>query len=153
MANNPMFPFDPAAMTEFFKAADPSKFMSMPKVPGIDPSEFMDTQKKNMDAFVSANKAAADAYQDLFRKQVEIFQSTLEEAQKHVSDVPPSDVSAEAAQKHMSYAQEAVNTAMAHMNDFAEEARKANSEAFETVQKRAAESAQELQKLAEKLKP
>ena len=151
MATFPTFPFDPSALSDFFKAADPTKFLSTPNVPGVDPTELMDTQKKNMDAFVEANRAAAEAYQDLFQKQVTIFQNSLAEAQKHLADVPPSDMSPEAAQKHMAYAQEAMSAAMNHMNSFAAEARKANAEAFEAVQKRAEASAAEFRDMASKL--
>lgn len=149
MAKTSPFLFDPSAFSDFFNASDFSKFMQMPDMPtSMNPAALIEFQKKNMDAFVSANKAAADAYQDLFKKQVEVFQATMDEARKHAESVPPADMSPDAAKKRMDYAQATMKAAMDNMTALAEETRKANADAFKTVQTRVQASIEELSKLS-----
>ena len=78
------YSFDVEKMTEFFKQNDFTKQFAGMKMPGFDGEAMMAAQKKNMDALVEANKAAAAGYQDLFKKQVAIFEETMAEAQKHM---------------------------------------------------------------------
>ena len=74
------FSFDAEKMTEFFKQNDFTKQLASLKMPGIDPEALVKAQQKNMDALVEANKAAAAGYQDLFKKQIAIFEETMAEA-------------------------------------------------------------------------
>ena len=78
------FSFDPEKLTEFFKQNDFTKHLTQMRVPGVDPEALMTAQKKNMDALVEANKAAAAGYQDLFKRQMSIFEETMAEAQAHL---------------------------------------------------------------------
>ena len=84
------FSFDVEKMTEFFKQNDFTKHLASMKLPGVDAEALMAAQQKNMDALVEANKAAAAGYQDLFKKQVAIFEETMAEAQKQMkASTPP----------------------------------------------------------------
>jgi hypothetical protein len=71
------FSFDVEKMTEFFKQNDFTKHLANLKMPGMDADAMMKSQQKNMDALVEANKAAAAGYQDLFKKQIAIFEETM----------------------------------------------------------------------------
>jgi len=145
------FPFDNAAFAEFWNPANFAKMFSEHKMPEFDTKALMDTQKKNMDALVTANKAAADAYQDLFKKQLDIFESTVAEARKQVSNFDASNMTPEGAKAQAELAQVAVEKAMANMKMLAEEAQKANTDAYTKVSARVEASAQEFAALAQKL--
>ena len=63
---------------------DRGHFYAPTVLSGVDPDALMKAQQKNMDALVAANKAAAAGYQDLFKKQMAIFEETMAEAQKQM---------------------------------------------------------------------
>lgn len=151
MSNPKTFPFDVEQMTEFFKGNDFIKAFATPKIPDFDTDALLDAQKKNMDALVKANKAAAAGYQELHAKQVEVFEATLAEAQKQISAFDPASMNADAAQAQGEVAKAAFEKALENMTALAEGAKKANSDAFEVVSDRIQDSVAELQEMAKKL--
>lgn len=145
------FAFDPEKMSEFFKQNDFTKQFSNFKLPGFDAESIMGAQKKNMDALVEANKAAAAGYQDLFKKQVAVFEETMAEAQKHLKSFDATKLDAESAKAQGELAKAAFEKALANMKDLAESAQKANAEAYEIVSARVKEGMTELRDLAAKV--
>ena len=145
------FPFDNTAFADYWNPANFAKMFSGQQMPEFDTKGLMATQKKNMDALVAANKAAADAYQDLFKKQLEIFENTVAEASKQVSNFDASDMTPEGAKAKAELAQVAVEKAMNNMKVFAEEAQKANTDAYAKVSARVEASAQEFAAMAKKM--
>ena len=142
------FPFDLEQMTEFFKANDFTKAFAAPTMPGIDADAILAAQKKNMATLVAANKAAAVGYQDLFAKQVEVFEATLAEAQKQIADFDPSKVDADSATAQGEVAKVAFDKALGNMTALAEGAQKANADAFEVVSAGIKDSVNDLQDIA-----
>ena len=110
----------------------------------------MAAQQKNMDALVEANKAAAAGYQDLFKKQMAIFEETMAEAQKHLKSFDATKLDAETAKAQAELAKAAFEKALANMQALAESAQKANAEAYEIVSARIKESLAELRDMATK---
>ncbi len=149
MAKMPEFPFDPAQIASFFQENDLSKYFPQAKMPEMDPAALMETQKKNMDALVEANKAAASGYQDLFKKQMSVFEETMEEARKQAATLDGT-MSPDVAQKQTDYAKAAFEKAIENMTMLAQEAQKANSTAYSAVSERLEESMKEMQDLARK---
>ena len=119
------FSFDVEKMTEFFKQNDFTKHLSGLKMPGIDTEALMQAQKKNMDALVEANKAAAAGYQDLFKKQMSIFEETMAEAQKQMKGFDATKLDADKAKAQGALAKAAFEKALANMQALAESAQKA----------------------------
>ncbi len=146
------FSFDVEKMTEFFKQNDFTKHLSGLKMPGIDTDALMQAQKKNMDALVEANKAAAAGYQDLFKKQMSIFEETMAEAQKQMKGFDATKLDADKAKAQGALAKAAFEKALANMQALAESAQKANSDAYEIVAARIKESIGELRDMATKAK-
>ena len=144
------FPFDLEQMTEFFKANDFTKAFSAPKLPEVDADSILAAQKKNMESLVAANKAAAAGYQNLFAKQVEVFEATLAEAQKQIADFDPSKMDAESAAAQGEVAKAAFDKALGNMTALAEGAQKANADAFEVVSASIKDSVAELQEMSTK---
>ncbi len=143
------YPFNTEQLADFFKANDFTKAFTAPKMPGVDADAILAAQKKNMDALVEANKAAAAGYQDLFEKQVKVFEETLAEAQKKIAEFDATKLDTDpAAQGEV--AKVAFEKALANMTALAEGAQKANSQAYEVVSARVQESVAELQDMAKK---
>ncbi len=145
------FAFDPEKMTDFFKQNDFTKQFAAFKMPGFDPEAIMAAQNKNMDALVEANKAAAAGFQDLFKKQVAIFEETMAEAQKHMKSFDTTKLDAESAKAQGELAKAAFEKALGNMQALAETAQKSNAEAYEIVSARIKESMSELQEMAAKV--
>ncbi len=144
MFDKGFFAFEPEKFAELFKSADMTKFFEQAKLPAFDFDAVLASQKKNMDALVAANKAAAAGYQDLFKKQVAIYEETMAAAQAQVSEMKMDQLTPEAATKQADLVKTAFEKAVANMTELAEAAKKANAEAFEIVQARVKESIEEL---------
>jgi phasin family protein len=144
------FSFDVDKMTEFFKQNDFTKHLANMKMPGLDPDALMKAQQKNMDALVEANKAAAAGYQDLFKKQIAIFEETMAEAQRQLKSFDATKID-DRAKAQAEIAKAAFEKALANMQALAESAQKANAEAYEIVSARIKESIGELKDLAGKV--
>lgn len=145
------FQFDVEKMTDFFRQNDFTKQFAAFKVPGVDTEALVETQKKNMEALVKANQAAAAGYQDLFKKQIAIFEETIAEAQKHFQNLDATKLDAESAKAQAELARTAFEKALSNMQMLAETAQKANAEAYEIVSARIQESLAELREMAQKL--
>lgn len=144
------FSFDVEKMTDFFKQNDFTKHLSQLPLSGIDPEALIATQKKNMDALVEANKAAAAGYQDLFKRQMAIFEETMSEAKEHLKSFDATKIDAESAKVQADLAKAAFEKALANMQALAESAQKANADAYEIVSSRIKESLTELRDMASK---
>jgi phasin family protein len=142
------FSFDVEKMTEFMKQNEFTKQFSAMKMPGFDSEAVLAAQQKNMNALVEANKAAAAGYQDLFKKQMAIFEETMAEAQKQLKNFDATKLDADSARAQSEVAKAAFEKALANMQALAEAAQKANSDAYEIVSARVKESMSELKGLA-----
>lgn len=139
-------PFDPAKFTEMFTSMDPAKFFDVPSMKGFDQNALLAAQQRNMEALTKAQKAAAAGYQDLFEKQVAIFQETMTTAQKQISDLSKAEPGADAASKQAELTSKAFERAVANAQELAEAAQRANTEAYEIVRARIEASVDELKK-------
>ena len=144
------FSFDVEKMTEFFKQNDFTKQLSQLRMPGVDPEAMMSAQKKNMDALVEANKAAAAGHQDLFKRQMAIFEETMTEAQAQLKAFDATKIDPDRAKAQAELAKAAFEKALANMQALAEGAQKANADAYEIVSARIKESMVELREMASK---
>lgn len=149
MATKNPFAFDADKLSEMFKAPDLNKLFEGMKVPGFDMTALMDTQKKNVEALVAANRAAAAGYQDFYKKQMAIFEETMSGAQAQIASMG-ENLGPDSAAKQADLYKVAFEKALANMTELAEAAKKANEEAFAIVSARVKESLAELQALAPK---
>ncbi|NNU81611.1 phasin family protein [Halovulum dunhuangense] len=151
MFDKSAYAFDPEKMMDFFKNNEFTKAFTEGKLPQMDADALFAAQKKNMDALVEANKAAAAGYQDLFKKQMTIFEQTVAEAQKQFKDMDLK-MDSKAATAQAELAKAAFEKAIANMKDLAETAQKANTEAYEIVSARVKDSIAELRAISDKMK-
>lgn len=141
--------FDPNAYAEMFKSADMKSIMDQMKVPGFDAEAISEAQNKNMQAFVDANRAAAEGFQQVFKKQMEIVQANLSAMTDAVKTASSEPMSAEAAEKRAESAKAAFEKAVKDMADLFDTARKANEQALTIVQNRFQEGVEELKSLSQ----
>lgn len=141
--NNPFaFPFDSEQIKEMFSAA---------KLPGVDTDAVMAAQQKNVDALIEANKVVIAGYQDIYKRQVALFESAVAEAKDKLAEMQGQPLTAEQTAKNVEDLKAAVEKAAADVKELAEMTQKANTGAFEVVKARAEEAAAEFKAAAEKV--
>jgi phasin family protein len=140
MAKSP-FPFD----------FDLSKIIGEYQIPGVDWSELMASQQKNLQALAKANQLLVEGAQAVVRREVEILQKALAELAAASKDMmQQGDPQAQAA-KRLELAQASFQAAIQNMRELAEVAGRSNREALEVINQRALESFEEIkQALARK---
>jgi len=137
--------FDPDDVQRFF---DPNQMFSMfepAKSPAFDMSGVFEMNRKNFEAMVEANKAAAAAYKDLLEKQMEVFQQMTEAAREHASWVDETTGPNAISQRTEAYGA-AVERALVLMRKLADSARDANEEAYTQLKGQVNEALEDLQK-------
>jgi phasin family protein len=139
MAKSP-FPFD----------FDLAKIMGEYQIPGVDWSELMASQQKNLQALAKANQLLIEGAQAVVRREVEILQKALAELAAASKDMMQGDPQAQAG-KRLELAQASFQAAIQNMRELAEVAGRSNREALEVINQRALESFEEIkQALARK---
>ncbi|PWR25995.1 phasin family protein [Zavarzinia aquatilis] len=129
---------------------DVKKFAGDLKLPNVDLDSIVASSRKNIEALTQANRIAFEGFQAVAKRQVEIMRETMTEAAsvlRNVMSGNPSD--AKVAPEVLKKAFEA---ALANMRELAEMTSKANSEAFDVIQKRVTDSIEELKSLTAKAK-
>lgn len=126
-------------------------FMDRFSIPGMDASALMESQKKNFEALVNANRKAAEGYQNLMRRQGEIMTETMQAVQEAVADLMKANDGKELPKKQAELVEKTISRALKHMRELAQLTIDANGDAFKVIQTRAKESIGEMQELAEKI--
>ena len=136
------FAFDADKLKDMFATA---------KLPVVDTDAMMAAQKKNVDALIEANKVATAGYQDLYKRQVALFEAAMSQAKGMMTDVKAQPMSADQATASVDAIKTAFEKTAADLNELAEMAQKANTGAFEVVKARAEEAVAEFKAAAEKM--
>lgn len=137
--------FDPNDVHKYF---DPNRMFSAfepAKSPAFDMSGVFDMNRKNFEAMVDANKAAAAAYKDLLEKQMEVFGQMTSAAREHTAWMDET-TGPDAISKRTEAYGEAVEKALVLMRKLADSARDANEEAYTQLKGQVDEAMTELKK-------
>jgi phasin family protein len=135
------FPFDAEKLGELFGAA---------KLPGVDADAVLAAQQKNVDALIEANQVVVAGYQDLFKRQVALFEAAVAETKDKLAGLQGQPLTADQASLNVEALKAAFEKAAADVQELAELVRKANTGAFEIVKARAEEAVAEFKAAAEK---
>jgi len=133
-----------------FLEMDVTKLMGEFKLPGVDVDKMVSAQRKNVEALTSANQLAAEGLQAIARRQSEIMRQTFEEAGRTMREMMEHSAPEDRMVKQTELAKTAFESALANMRELAEMVTKANTEAFEVINKRVAESLDELKDMIKK---
>jgi len=124
---------------------DVAKMIEQLKVPGLDMSGFIEAQRKNIEAITQANQAAYEGMRELAKRQMDILQETAAEWQAAMSEAAKREGTN--ATRRADAAEKAFGKAFGNMRELAEMAAKAQTEAWEVVQKRFQENLADLRSL------
>ncbi|MBV8167763.1 MAG: phasin family protein [Alphaproteobacteria bacterium] len=133
-----------------FEMMDVTKMLGDFKMPGVDVDKMVSAQKKNVEALTSANQLAAEGFQAVARRQAEILRQTFEEAGKSMRDLMEHSAPEDRMAKQTELAKTAFEAALSNMRELAEMVTKANAEAFDVINRRVAESLDELRDMIKK---
>lgn len=116
--------------------------------PGFDVESLMACQRKNLEALTQANQLAVEGVQAVARRQAEIARETFGEASAMLRDFTQPGAPEERAAKNAEAAKLAFEKGIAHARELTALVSKANSEAFDVLTKRVAESFEEFREQA-----
>jgi phasin family protein len=126
---------------------DMSKVMESLKIPGVNVEALLSSQQKNIEALTAANRTAVEGIQTLSQRQAEIFRRTMEEATKAAQAVATTGQPQDIPAKQAEIAKVVFEKGLANMQELAELAARANADTLEVVNKRFAESFEDLKSI------
>lgn len=155
MAQAPQF-FD---LSKVMKDFDPTKFadevtrtLKNFRLPNVDVDALVASQKKNVEALTAANRYAFEGVQAVARRQAEILQETMGEAQKAMDSISKAGSPPDAAAKQAEFAKASFEKALSNMRELMEMMTKSNQEAANAINGRISESLDEVRDMALKMK-
>jgi len=130
---------------------DVTKIMGDFRVPGIDLEAAVASQRKNIEALTQANQLAVEGVQALMRRQVEITRQAMEDFSAMFRDmVQPNGSPEDRFAKQAEYSKHAIEKSLSNAKELTELVTKANTEAFNVINKRVTESLDEVRDFAKK---
>jgi len=130
---------------------DVTKIMGDFRVPGIDMEAAVASQRKNIEALTQANQLAVEGVQALMRRQVEITRQAMEDFSAMFRDfVQPNGSPEDRFAKQAEYSKHAIEKGLSNAKELTELVTKANTEAFNVINKRVTESLDEVRDFAKK---
>src|SRR5258707_2233842 len=116
--------------------------------PGFDVESLVAAQRKNIEAFTQANQLAVEGAQAVARRQVEIARQAVDEASALMREWTQPGAPEERIAKNAEIAKTAFEKGIANARELAELVTKANTDAFNILNKRVAEGFEELREYA-----
>lgn len=142
---------NPFIENEFTKYFDVSKVMEMPKAfqdfkmpNGFNMETWMDSQRKNMQAFATAQQTAAEGWQMIMRRQSETMREAMKECSSMMSEIMGASTPEDKIAKQAQIAKTALDRSMCSGKEFAEMATKAHYDALEVISNRIGECVEEM---------
>ncbi len=137
-------PFDLSKMAEMFEKNEFTKMFEMPEISAMNGNALVEGQRKNIEAMMKAQQVASAGYQTMFEKQVAMMQDVFAGMQGQMADLSKAPSATDAATSQVELAKKSYEDAMTNLNELAEIAQKANTEAFAVIKDRVEESFTEL---------
>lgn len=132
-----------AKQSDNFFDFDVSKYLGDFKVPGVDVETIVASQRKNIEALTQANKLAFEGLQNVVKRQVEILRQSIDEVTHLSKDIVEPGTPHEKAARQAELTKEAFERALVNARELTELITKANSDAFDLLNKRFSQSLDE----------
>ena len=129
---------------------DVTKVMSEFRVPTVDVDAVVASQRKNIEALTQANQLAVEGVQALARRQVEIARQAMEEFSVMIRDLAQPVSPEDRIAKQAEFSKVALEKGLTNARELTEMVAKANTEAFNVINKRLTESLDEVREYATK---
>jgi phasin family protein len=123
-----------------------AKLLKQFELPGVDIAALIETQRKDIEALVAANRQAYEGMQSLAKRQTEILKETMEVWQTAAKELTGKSLS-ESAETRTELAKMALVKALSNMREFAEVATQSQAQVLGVIKKRALENLEDLKKL------
>lgn len=136
---------------EQFFDFDISKYLGDFKVPGVDVDSLVSSQRKNIEALTQANKLAYDGLQAVVKRQAEILRQTVDEIAQATKDIAEPGNPQDKAAKQAELAKDTFERSLSNLRELSEMIAKANTEAFDLLNKRFTQSLDEVRDTFSKL--
>ena len=129
---------------------DVTKAMSEFRVPSVDVDAVVASQRKNIEALTQANQLAVEGVQAVARRQVEIARQAMEEFSVMIRDLAQPVSPEDRIAKQAEFSKVALEKGLTNARELTEMVAKANTEAFNVINKRLTESLDEVREYATK---
>jgi phasin family protein len=123
---------------------DVRRYLELFSVPGATGQALLDAQRKNLETLAQANRIVFEAAQVVVQRQQEFVIKAMDEATEAVQQMQSAGSNEERVEKQTEIAKTAFETAQRNVRELAEMSTKSNSEAIELINKRVAESFDEM---------
>jgi len=121
------------------------------RAPTVDLETVVAMQRKNIEALTQANQLAIEGAQAVLRHQLEMTRRSMEEFSDMVTSLfLPNGSMEERVAKQTEFSKTALEKSMANAREVTDLMTKANTEAFNVLSRRVAESLEELRDIAKK---
>ncbi len=134
----------------FFPDVDLTKVMADFRLPTVDVEAVVAAQRKNIEALTQANQLAVEGVQAVARRQVEIARQAVEEYTSLLRELSTPVAPEDRLAKQVDVVKGAMEKGLANARELAELATKANTEAFNVINKRFTEGLDEVRDFAKK---
>jgi phasin family protein len=134
----------------FFPDVDLTKVMADFRLPTVDVEAVVAAQRKNIEALTQANQLAVEGVQAVARRQVEIARQAVEEYTSLLRELTTPVAPEDRLAKQVDVVKGAMEKGLANARELAELATKANTEAFNVINKRFTEGLDEVRDFAKK---
>jgi phasin family protein len=124
--------------------SDFSKSFTNGKAPTVDLEGLFASQRKNFEAFTSANQLAFDGVKAVAQRQAELAREAVEEFSKLAKDLTVPASAEEKLAKQAEVAKAAFEQALATVREMSETLQKSNTQAIDVLSKRVADSFDEV---------
>lgn len=132
-----------------FGEIDFTKIMGEFKVPSVDMDVFVQAQRKNFEAFASANQLAFEGIQAVAKRQGDILREAIEELTRAGKELASVDQTPDArVAKQAELAKAGFEKALANLRELSEMLMKANGDAIEVITHRISEALDEVKDAA-----
>jgi phasin family protein len=129
---------------------DVNKLFGDFRVPSLDVEAVVASQRKNIEALTQANQLAVEGVQAVARRQVEIARQAIEELSAMVQGFTQPGTPEERLAKQAELAKAALERGLSNARELTELVTKANTEAFNVINKRVTEGLDEIRDFAKK---
>ena len=124
------------------------------ELPGFNVEAVAASQRKNIEALTQVNQLAFEGVQAVVRRQVEIARQAMEDFSAMFRDlVQPNGSPEDRFAKQAEYSKHAIEKSVSNAKELTELVTKANTEAFNVINKRVTESLDEVRDFAKKSVP
>jgi len=112
----------------------------------MDFNQLFSTQRRNIEALSAANQVVVESAQAITRRQAEVMRTNVEDALKASKDLMTSGTKENKMTKQADFAKSLFETSLQNMREISEMVTKSSFEAFDVLNRRAAETFEEMSK-------